>query len=859
MTIDTINDALRQRFDAPLRDCYERRIIFWHDSEREFEDMLDELDIPGVKLLVLTGDNYFEAKMILAETDTTSNYLVYDPNSYRNTSEIWLRDIELYSEEYRADNTSMLMDELNIPQTTALRRAVKLYAKFFSNKERTAKFVSFKTKYDNPVQLHIDVMAALCGASTNTASGVIRAVLCGSPDEDENKALDNIRKFGSEEVFRDMLAKYTGYADSDFSLSELTSHILITAFSVIGDAAVLTGLERYISADCQPFCSELIDDWADSDARDKLYELSGDIAEQFSLIKKLSKLDTDLLLKYDDLPCFDECIIDRFMSEAADNMIKYNDVLKAVTERRTSKWYSKYANYYDGLYYMAKMREFELAHSDGYHYSDNVKLWNDYCSDLYLMDTYYREFHTAFSRNLRSSYSTLDDMFKTAAETVEGMYKEGFLKELNANWHELIGEDLETSGRISGIVCQSEFYKNNVAPVVHSSGRVFVIISDALRYETAKDLNEKLLRETNGTAEITAMQSVMPSITRFGMAALLPHTTMSITDDLNVLCDDKPTSTTSDREAVLKNIHAENCAVTYTELLSMKQAQRRSFINGAQTVYIYHNRIDDVGDTALTESRVFDACKEAEEELKNLVTMIVNSLSGSNIIITSDHGFLYTYAPLSEYDKADKNLVTGNIYRTGHRYIIAGNKASSEYLFATNMSEYGDKYSILMPKETIRIKKQGAGVNYVHGGTGLQECCVPGITFRNIRAGSKKFVGIKKAEVQLLSRTRKISNNIFTLEFFQKAPVGGKLVPAEFDLYFTDEASNKISTVQTLIADSSETEARSRVTKIRFTLRGTEFDGNAPYYLNIADKADGTVLERIEFSVKIAFSNDFDF
>ena len=93
MTIDTINRSLNQRFAAELPDCYERRIIFWFDSEREFEGMLDELDIPGVKLLKLTGDNFFAAKMLLCETDTRSNYLVYDPQigscTARNSVPIW--------------------------------------------------------------------------------------------------------------------------------------------------------------------------------------------------------------------------------------------------------------------------------------------------------------------------------------------------------------------------------------------------------------------------------------------------------------------------------------------------------------------------------------------------------------------------------------------------------------------------------------------------------------------------------------------------------------------------------------------------------------------------------------------------
>lgn len=55
--------------------------------------------------------------------------------------------------------------------------------------------------------------------------------------------------------------------------------------------------------------------------------------------------------------------------------------------------------------------------------------------------------------------------------------------------------------------------------------------------------------------------------------------------------------------------------------------------------------------------------------------MVVNSMSGSNIIITADHGFLYSNEPLSESDKAETSLVSGNISETGRRYIIADKTA----------------------------------------------------------------------------------------------------------------------------------------------------------------------------------------
>ena len=158
--------------------------------------MLDELDIPGVKLLKLTGDNFFAAKMLLCETDTRSNYLVYDPLTYPKREDNWLRDVQLYSEEFRADLVSMQMDELHIPQTTQLRRAMKHYGKFFESKERAAKLVALGTQYQNAGQLHIDIMAVLCNTRHNTVNGVLRAILCDSLYNEDNTCLEQIEKFG---------------------------------------------------------------------------------------------------------------------------------------------------------------------------------------------------------------------------------------------------------------------------------------------------------------------------------------------------------------------------------------------------------------------------------------------------------------------------------------------------------------------------------------------------------------------------------------------------------------------------------------------------------------------------------------
>lgn len=73
---------LNERFSAPLPEFYKRRIVFWQDEDREFESMLDELSIPDVTVIKLTGTNNFAVKKLLLHDDLTGNYLIYNPFSY---------------------------------------------------------------------------------------------------------------------------------------------------------------------------------------------------------------------------------------------------------------------------------------------------------------------------------------------------------------------------------------------------------------------------------------------------------------------------------------------------------------------------------------------------------------------------------------------------------------------------------------------------------------------------------------------------------------------------------------------------------------------------------------------------------
>lgn len=318
-----IEKTLQERFSAPLQEIYKRRIIFWHDPEGEFSSQVDELCLENVKILKLTGTNNFAAKLLLSHTDTESNYLVYNPVSYSDIRDNWLLDIELYSEEFRADLLSIRMQELGMPATPQLRKAMKSYSKFFENKERVAKLKALGGDYTTPGQLHMDILRVLTGADASTSQCIIRALLMNGIDAENNSALINVQKFGIESVLWELINRYTGYVHTEeTSLINLASHVLLTALSVTMQSSHLKGLENYISEGHQQLCYSLVNEWAHSEYDDELYELARVVEEQRQLEKHFDSLDVKDLLNSEYFPCINECILRRYMSEISDNIIK---------------------------------------------------------------------------------------------------------------------------------------------------------------------------------------------------------------------------------------------------------------------------------------------------------------------------------------------------------------------------------------------------------------------------------------------------------------------------------------------------------------------------------------------------------
>ncbi len=858
METEEIIQQLNQRFAAPLPEFYKRRIIFWHDEEQEFASQLDEIVLDQAKVVELNDNNLYEIKKLICADDLESNYLIYTPLTFDKDDDNWLINVELYSEEFRADLQSSWIEEMGLPVTTATREAVKKYKKFFGAKDRRAKVAALPGPITNTSQIQQAIMAAICGEHDFRTETILQEVLVDGCYKETNTIYQNFVNYGLEDAFWSMAEKATGYSDEDDpQLDQLAIHVLLTASTRTMHKDCLLGLDNYISESHQSYCYDFISDWLHSIDNGELYQIARFVEEEVQLPQRLSNVPIEELMNTDCFPCINKCILQSLMTEICNEIIQIDKIRSTVEKRRTLAWYEQVSCYYEGILQVANMHEFYLDHANGFHTVEPEKVWKEYTTDFYRMDTYYRLFQRNFQEGLSTSEELLDDLYKQVADQVEALYVNWFLGQLSEHWTDICADQLEEYGHILEVPQQTDFYRDQVRD---ADNRVYVIISDALRYEVAVSLAEQLRREMQSKVTISSCEAIFPTATKFGMAALLPHKELSAEvkpNGIAILADGQSTDAPN-REKVLQSANPKSVALKYEDLVQKRKAERQELVKGTDIVYIYHDTIDNIGHNS--ENMVFSACEDSINEIKNLVKIIVNDFGGIHILITADHGFLYTYQPLREDEKVDKTTMAHQDVEVDRRYLITKKGANPEYLLPVKFLDGNTEFDAYTPRENVRIKKKGGNSNFIHGGISLQEMVVPVITYQHLRTVSKAYkknkekIDTRPVELQLLSAGRKISNRTFSLNFYQKDPVGDNRSSCSYLIYFVDANGEQISDRQKIIADKTSENGQERTYRRNFNLREKRYNNQESYYLVIADESGAQAPVREEFTIDITSS-----
>jgi uncharacterized protein (TIGR02687 family) len=390
--------------------------------------------------------------------------------------------------------------------------------------------------------------------------------------------------------------------------------------------------------------------------------------------------------------------------------------------------------------------------------------------------------------------------------------------------------------------------------VFGSKDRVVVIISDAMRYEVGRELFDKLTDNPRSEVTIEPMLSTLPSYTRLGMSALLPHKKLELTDDGKELVDGAYCIDLASREKVLQARQPLSRCVQFDDIKNMNTKALREIFTGQQVIYVYHDQIDVRGEHA--EDEVFRACEEAVEEILAFIEKIHNGVNTHHFIVTADHGFIYKRDKVQESDKIG-NVSHNDIVK--RRYIISQNGVQEDgvcnlglgYLLGND-----DSRIVSFPVGTSVFKTQGSGgQNYVHGGSSPEEMLVPVIDIHMERGKAET----RSAQIMLVSIISKITSLITTLDFIQSEPVSDVVRSTSYQISFVDADGNLISNENKYVADNREEDSSKRIFRLRFTFKNQEYDKDKPYFLIAKDENTGVEVFRHQVIMDLPFAGDFGF
>ncbi len=846
MQTDRLISDLNRMFARPLPEFYTRRIVVWYDEEGEFQECLPQIRLENARLAVLTGSNSFSIKKLLAVDDPDSNYLLYCPLSYASPDDDWLLDVKLYSESFQADLTSTWMDEMNLPLTEQLRSTVRHYRLFFASRERRMNIAALPEPPRDAGQLHLAVLSQLCGADRASLEEILRCVLSAGLDLDSNRIYGKFLFYQAAPAFWQATEQATGYTSDSPDLGTLACHILLTAASRTlpqNDLSWTADLQGLICLPCQSFCYDFLSDWIHSDAASSLADIAMWVERTLDLPSHLEALDPEALADTELFPCINRLILHHLMVDISNHLIDPQRITALAEKRRTCAFYRPVRPFYEALIQTAALQDFYRQHAEGYQGETPQAIWEEYLTVFHGADLIYRRFHLACAQTRELNEPALLRDLNPVAAVVEDLYSRWFLREAGSAWTRAAAPALKEYGTVPDLPGQGEFFRRFVA---ESRTRTFVIVSRSLRYEEAVSLRDQLQQEIRGTIRLDACLAVLPTADPFGLAALLPHRELALDGDLNISADGV---STADPEAVLTAARPDSAFVTWDGLMAMKGKERTALIRGRKLIWILHipQRIRE----ASGRPDLFADCSTTIRELTDLVKTITTRMGGHKILITSDHGFLATRDPLPEEGPPEER----EAIQRGPRHVLA-REARASLLPARPLGGVSSPWTVFTPPETFCLAGQPHG-NLVSGGASLQEMTVPVLSFRYVRTGSREYEENPSAfeshpvSVLLLSTTRKITSQVFTLEFYQLEPVVGNRTAATYLIYFADRKGHPVSDTHRLIADRTSEDIQGRTFSLRFSLKNQTFRETETYGLLIQPENSPLQPRRTEFQISI--------
>lgn len=829
-SLKTVLPHLQKRFES-------QRLVFWHDPDGEYAAELTALTIDGVTTISVNNNEYAVKNRVLHD-EPNAKFLIYRGSPVPSGTANWLLDLELAYGVFVANWTALVIQDLGL-SGNGIDDVVRSHERFFRVAKRVQSLKELLTTDDNTDQLRAKMSAVVLGQREHSMLEITRALLIENARGTHTK-YDALVEQGLDGFHWAGAAKIYGYKAITPSIDDFV--LWMFRHAIDGFESDPPGALRNVQLD---FAS-LRNDRRSADA---LAVLAKRAAESLDYANTIENAELADLVGNDLFDEVEQKIVSTLAHAIVDRTMSAREVSETIRARQSSIWIDEYRELYRALKAASDLLS-ELATARFSIASFDEGL-DRYCTHWFRIDQLYRQFHCAAR--------TTKDVRPLEAIRVEvdKHYVNGYLYELGNAWQQQVNE--VSTWKSTTLRPQTSFFADHIEPIIRKGNRkAAVIVSDALRFEIADELGTRIRQEDKFDAQLDAMLGVLPSYTQLGMAALLPHTTLAHSPGGDpVLIDGQRSDGTSNRNKALALV--DGFAIQAEEVLAMPLGELRELYAAHQVLYVYHDRIDAVGDKARTERQVFEAADDALRDLVDLIKRLANA-NATNIVVTADHGFLYQDTPLKGASYLSTKPQGDDLVVINRRYVL-GRGLTDDPAFRTFKPEQlglGSDLEVQIPKSIHRLKLPGAGSRFVHGGASLQEIVVPVLAVNKKRKSDTRPVN-----VEVLPETDKITTGQLVVKLFQTEPVSEKVQPRTLRAgIFVDQTL--ISNQPELLFDQRSDDARDRYQMARMLLSQDANDfNNRTVEFRLEEQIPNTsqwrVYQRAHYLLTRSFTSDFDF
>lgn len=770
-------------------------VVFWIDPKGEFSDTVDSLDLEGITLIKWDGFNSFKIKEMIECENTESKYLIYMPGMVPGDQYNILADMMHYSKPaFSADSASCTCQEIGLSEE--YKDLVQAHLGFFRSSGNRTKFQRFDPSDVESVKRAM--IAVAVGSLDDSLDGIVTKIVCDysvqSGNEESDDIIAHLEKYNLEDEFWSLCEKRYGF--TEFSLDKFVRNLFVTAAFGNSEVSDSPKLSKFILRDKNRVGIIVDHILNDRSHPSEVESLCDSISEKYGIKKILEAFnDLEVLIGCDVFSCIDVVIAERLIGRILSTNSPLDDAEYArIGDRLKTNPGRRLEAVYDSIVSASR-----LIHScEGYRNKPkavNAKaLIDGYVSDLYRIDTYYRHYIVS-SDSIDSDSGVSDDDIDRLKQFVENTYCNVFLDPIVSELCSLVTRYEDFSSPSQQTFCSKYIGERGK----DLNRKTVVIISDAFRYECAAELRDRFNSDPKvRECSLNHMVSTVPSMTNFGMAALLPNDGLEVRlkdDGTSAVLINGQSTDSSMRETILKSCYPDSIVLRAEQFTHTSGKDLREMCKGKKLIYIYHNSIDETGESA--EQDVFEACRKAIDQIDKMIKT-VTAWNYSRFVVTSDHGFLYHRSEMKEYSK----ISTVDGFNSKRRFAINDRKFDLDRCVEFSLDYLGDcnkDLFVSVPDSASIFRRQGKVKCFAHEGISPQEVIVPVLEVNTIKSAvEEKHVSLRP------SSKREIKQVNPKFEFLQDHPVSDEFHKCEYEVWLEDENGQPLTKRYTVVADKDD-------------------------------------------------------